>query len=119
MLDGPRPRLRQVGDLMGVPNSQVPGAGQVRAAPAGARREMRDHVIGLVVPRQVRPRRPRPLAGLTADAARAALRRLFPGRSSVLGGIEEFPLLRETCRSSRAIFSACSASCALSSEFSA
>jgi hypothetical protein len=26
----------------------------------------------------------------------------FPGRSSVLGGIEEFPLLRETSRSSRA-----------------
>jgi len=34
----------------------------------------------------------------------------FPGRSSALGGIEEFPLLREISRSSRAIFSACCAS---------
>jgi hypothetical protein len=34
----------------------------------------------------------------------------FPGRSSVLGGIEEFPLSPEISRSSRAIFSACSAS---------
>jgi hypothetical protein len=30
----------------------------------------------------------------------------FPGWSSALGGIDEFPLLRETSRSSRAIFSA-------------
>ena len=43
----------------------------------------------------------------------------FPGRSSVLGGIDEFPLLREISRSSSAIFSACSVICAFSSAFSA
>jgi hypothetical protein len=37
---------------------------------------------------------------------------LLPGWSSLLGGIEELPLLREISRSSRAICSACSASCA-------
>jgi len=34
----------------------------------------------------------------------------LPGWSSVLGGIDEFPEFREISRSSRAIFSACSAS---------
>jgi hypothetical protein len=43
----------------------------------------------------------------------------FPGRSSVLGGIDEFPLLREISRSSRANRSASSAFCARSSAFSA
>jgi len=47
--------------------------------------------------------RPLPRRGLRSGG-------LFPGRSSVLGGIDEFPEFREISRSSRAIFSACSAS---------
>ena len=42
----------------------------------------------------------------------------LPGWSSALGGIEELPLLREISRSSRAIFSACSAIRAFNSAFS-
>ena len=72
---------------------------------------MRDGVIRVIVPRQVRPRRPGLLAGPALRPARPlpALRGFLPGWSSLLGGIEELPLLREISRSSRAI---CSASCA-------
>jgi len=72
---------------------------------------MRDRIVRVIVPRQVRPRRAGLLARPAAPApARPALRQLLPRRSSVLGGIDEFPEFREISRSSRAIFSACSAS---------
>jgi hypothetical protein len=52
------------------------------------------------------------LPGLRPPPPRYGLRcgGFFPGWSSVLGGIEEFPEFREISRSSRAIFPACSAS---------
>ena len=79
MLDGLRPGLGQVGDLVGVPHPQVPGPGQVSAARAGARREMRDRLVRVIVPRQVRSRRAGLLARPAAPApARPALRRLPP-----------------------------------------
>jgi hypothetical protein len=53
---------------------------------------MGDHLVRVIVPRQVSPR----CAGLLARPAATAPARLasssfFSGRSSVLGGIDEFP----------------------------
>jgi len=120
ILGGLGPCLRQVRDLMGVPRPEIPRAGQVGAAGAAALREARDRLVRVVAPLQVRARRTGLLAGLTLLAAlRPELRRGPPGWSSPLGGIEEFPEFREISRSSRAIFSACSATWAASSVVSA
>ena len=110
VLDGQRPRIRQVGDLVRIPHPQVSGAGQARAARAPTLREMIDDLVRVLAPGQVRTRRARLLAGLAATSA-AGLRSggFLPGRSSVLGGIDEFPELREINRSSRAIRSSRSA----------
>ena len=80
VLDGHRPRLGQVGDLVGVLHPQVAGVGQVSAARAGA---LREHVLGLVrvlVPGQERARRAGLLARLALLPPRRgpALRRLLP-----------------------------------------
>ncbi len=63
VLDGLRVCLGQAGDLVGVPDPEITGPGQVPAAPARALREVRDGVVRVIVPRQVRPRRPGLLAG--------------------------------------------------------
>jgi hypothetical protein len=79
VLDGLRPRLGQVGDLMGVAHPQVRGLSEILPAPADALREMRDRLVRVIVPRQVRPRRPRLLARpAPAAAAGLALLRLLP-----------------------------------------
>ena len=78
VLDGLRARLGQVGDLVGVPDPEITGPGQVPAAPAGALREVRDGVVRVIVPRQVRPWRPGLLARppLLAALPLLALRRI-------------------------------------------
>jgi hypothetical protein len=112
VLDGLRARLGQVGDLVRVPDPDITGPGQVPAAPAGTLREVRDGAVRVIVPRQVRPAAPGCLPGLRFFPPCCCLRcgGFLPGWSSLLGGIEELPLLREISRSSRAICSACSAS---------
>ena len=66
VLGGPRPRPGQVGDLMGVPDAQVTGQCQVRAAAAaGALGEQVPGLVRMIVPRQERPRS----AGLLARPA--------------------------------------------------
>ena len=63
----------------------------------------------MIVPGQVRARRAGLLAGLAASrAAAGCCGGVFPGWSSPDGGIEEFPLLREISRSSRASFASSS-----------
>ena len=98
-------------------HAQILRANQVRAAPAPALREMIPRVVRLG-PAHRRPRRARllapvPLARLPfGGAARRCLRGgLRPGTSSPEGGIEEFWLLRDSARSSRATRSRSSAAC--------
>ena len=81
VLDGLRARLGQVGDLVGVPDPEITGPGQVPAAPAGALREVRDGAVRVIVPRQVRPRRPGLLTGppLRPALPLPGLRRFPPG----------------------------------------
>ena len=101
---------------------QVAGAGQVSAARAGALAGTAASVSsGCSFQARNAPGAPGCLPGLRFPRPPRASRSggFFPGWSSVLGGIEEFPLLREISRSSRAILSACSAICAFSSAFSA
>jgi hypothetical protein len=79
VLDGLRHRLGQVGDLMGVAHPQIRGLSEILPAPADALREMRDRLVRVIVPRQVRTRRPQLLARPTpAAAAGPAFRRLVP-----------------------------------------
>ena len=79
VLGGLRPRLGQVGDLVGVPDAQVSRAAQVSPAPAAAVREHIGRLVRLIVPRQVSARRPALLTRLAAPApSRLALRRLLP-----------------------------------------
>ena len=104
---------------------QVSGIGQVPAARA---RALRTVILGPVrdLPRHGRPRAARLLPALllrTLSSPPLLPRRLRPGRSSELGGIEEFPLFRDPARaavpscsrrpattaSSAAICSACAA----------
>ena len=79
VLDGLRPRLGQVGDLVGVPHPQVAGTRQVSAAAATALREVRDDAVRDLPPGQERTRRAGLLARLAAAVpALPALRRLPP-----------------------------------------
>ena len=81
VLDGFRACLGQVGDLVGVPDPEITGPGQVPAAPAGALREVRDCVVRVIAPRQVRPWRPGLLARspLLPALPLPGLRRFPPG----------------------------------------
>ena len=109
VLGGLRPDLlRQVAHLMGEHDAQVSGPLQVRAARTGARGEQVLGPVRVIVPRQVRARRPGLLPGFRFPAPRRGFGAggVLPGWSSPLGAIEEFPLLREISRSSRAIRSA-------------
>ena len=67
--------LGQVGDLVGVPDAEVGGTGQVRAARAAPGREHIAGVVRVLVPFQVRARRAALLAGLAAAAAPGLRRR--------------------------------------------
>jgi hypothetical protein len=85
-------------------HTHLDAVGQVRPAAAPAGRVVGDGRVRSLPPGQVGPRR----AGLLAAPTLARLatwrwigRRCAAGRSSVDGGIDEFPLLREINRSSR------------------
>jgi hypothetical protein len=92
MLDGLRPRLGQVSDLVGVPHPQVPGSGRVSAARAGALREMRDRIVRVIIPCQVHARRARLFARPAAPPRRGLCSgSFFPGWSSLLGGHRRVP----------------------------
>jgi len=80
------------------PHSQVP-CGKCGTVSSGSSRQARN---APGAPGCLPCLRPPPRRGLRSGG-------FFPGRSSVLGGIEELPLLRETSRSSRATRSSSSA----------
>ena len=122
MLGHRRGDQRDVDQLVRGRHAQVRRAGQVRAARARPLREMRHRLVRVLAPGQVRARR----AGLLARLAPFPFPRfglagggVRPGRSSADGGIEEFPLFRDTSRSSRSTLAARSATCPASRAFSA
>lgn len=96
---------------MGGHHPKISPAGQRGAAPAQLAREDLDALIRLAAPGQERPRRTRLLTRimLAIGGRCLAFGRLRPGWASIDGGNEEFPLFRDTGRSSRSAFACSSA----------
>ena len=106
--------------LVAVHDPQIPGAAQIITAVAAAFGEPVAALIGVIGPRQMRPRRPGLLAPRPLRPTRAALALSgaagLPGSSSFDGGLEELPELRDSRCSSLASFPARASLASISSE---
>lgn len=93
--------LGQVVHLMRALDAHIADPGQIRPAPAATRRAVRHPLIRDAHPRHRAALRVLLLSPLAPEPfARSGAGFALPGRSSLDGGMEELPLLREACRSS-------------------
>lgn len=88
--------LRDLVLLVAVDDTEVPGSGQVVAAVAAALREPVALIVGVIGPRQMRPRRPGLLAPCPGRPRRFSGSGGLPGSPSREGGFDEFPEFRDS-----------------------